>query len=210
MDLTINTRLDAINYIIGCLGLAPVEAEDVYNLDVAMAAQALDNISRRLQDNGGSGWWFNKERNWMMSPDPVTKEVLVPNNTLAVYYTDNCRNQRRMSTRGRSLYDVNKHRFDMSYFADSNGYLNLTLITQLEFDDLPYTMKDAIATEAGVRFAASNEMEVNRIKVLTEQAQTAKFALDAEETSQRKNNAFTDNKTMQAFEVMGGGYNNYI
>ncbi|QHJ79509.1 MAG: hypothetical protein [Caudoviricetes sp.] len=208
MDLSINTRLDAINYIIGCIGLSPVEAEDEYNLDVAMAAMAMDNISRRIQDNKGQGWWFNKERNWMLAPDPVTKQVLLPNNTLAVYYIDKNMRQQRMANRGRALYDVNKYRFDMSNFADSNGYLNLTLITQLEFDDLPYTAKDAIATEAGVRFATSNEMEINRIKVLTEVATNARFAMESEETSQRKNNAFTDNRAMQQFDVLGGGYNN--
>ena len=208
MDLSINTRLDGINYIIGCIGLSPVEAEDEYNLDVAMAAMAMDNISRRIQDNKGQGWWFNKERNWMLAPDPVTKQVLLPNNTLAVYYIDKNMRQQRMANRGRALYDVNKYRFDMSTFADSDGYLNLTLITQLEFDDLPYTAKDAIATEAGVRFATSNEMEINRIKVLTEVATNARFAMESEETSQRKNNAFTDNRAMQQFDALGGGYNN--
>ena len=72
MQLSITTRLDAINYIIGCLGLAPVDSEDEYNLDVSQAAQMLDTISRRVQDNGGQGWWFNTERNWFLSPDPVT------------------------------------------------------------------------------------------------------------------------------------------
>lgn len=209
MNLTINTRLDAVNYIIGCIGLAPVDSEDEYNLDVAQAAQAMDNISRRTQDNQGRGWWFNREQNWKMSPDPVTKQVLVPNNTLSVYYIDNMGRQQRMATRGRALYDTKQYRFDMSTFATSDGYLNLTLVTQLEFDDLPYTAKDAIATEAGVRFATSNEMDINRIKVLSTVAETAKFALDAEETSQRKNNAFNDNASMAQFGAIGGGYNNW-
>lgn len=209
MQLTINTRLDCINYIIGCIGLAPVDSEDEYNLDVAQAAQAMDNISRRTQDNRGRGWWFNREQNWKMAPDPVTKQVLVPNNTLSVYYIDNMGRQQRMATRGRALYDTKQYRFDMSTFATSDGYLNLTLVTQLEFDDLPYTVKDAIATEAGVRFATSNEMDINRIKVLSTVAETAKFALDAEETSQRKNNAFNDNASMAQFGAIGGGYNNW-
>ncbi|QHJ81059.1 MAG: hypothetical protein [Bacteriophage sp.] len=208
MQLSINTRLDAINFIIGCIGLAPVEAEDEYNLDVAQAAQALDNISRSFQTNKGNGWWFNTERNWLLSPDPTTFQVLVPNNTLSVYYINNYKQQVRMATRGRALYDVNKYRFDMRTFADTNGQLNLTLITQLEFDDLPFTCKDAIATAAGVRFARSNEMDINRIKILQEEAQMAYFALESEQTSQQKNNAFKDNSSMATFDAIGGGYNN--
>lgn len=209
MQLSINTRLDAINFIIGCIGLAPVEAEDEYNLDVAQAAQALDNISRTIQTNRGFGWWFNTERNWRLSPDPTTKQVLVPNNTLSVFYVDNMCRQKRMATRGRALYDVNQWRFDMTHFADSDGYLNLTLITQLDFEDLPFTCKDAIATAAGVRFARSNEMDINRIKILQEEAQQAYFGLEAENTSQQKNNAFTDNRAMAQFDAIGGGPNNW-
>lgn len=209
MQLSINTRLDAINYIIGCIGLAPVAAEDEYNLDVAQAAMALDNISRSIQDNKGEGWWFNRERNWKLAPDPVTKQILVPNNTLAVYFIDHMGRQKRIATRGRALYDTNQYRFDMSKLADSDGYMNLTLVTQLEFDDLPYTVKEAISTKAGVRFAASNEMDINRIKVLQAQADDAYFAVQAEQTSQQKNNAFKDNVSMVQFDVVGGGYNNW-
>lgn len=210
MQLAITTRLDAINYIIGCIGLAPVDSEDEYNLDVAQAAQALDNISRRIQDNKGQGWWFNREHNWLLSPDPVTKQVLIPNNALAVYYVDQYKRQRRMATRGRALYDPSRYRFDMSAFATENGKMNLTIITQLEFDDLPFTVKDAIATEAGTRFATSNEMDINRIKVLAQVQETAMFAMESENTSQQKNNAFNDNRAMAAFHAIGGGYNNWI
>lgn len=210
MQLTINTRLDAINYIIGCIGLAPVDSEDEYNLDVAQAAQAMDNISRRIQDNKGQGWWFNRETNWMLKPDPITKEIIVPNNALSVYYLDQYGRQCRMATRGRNLYDPKLHRFDMSQFSTHNGSMNLTLIMQLEFDDLPYTAKDAVATEAGVRFATSNEMDVNRIKILSQVAQEARFAMEQENTSQQKNNAFKDNRAMSSFDAVGGGYNNWI
>lgn len=216
MQLTINTRLDAINYIIGCIGLSPVDSEDEYNLDVAMAAQAMDNISRRIQDNRGQGWWFNRERNWLVLPDPINGEVQVPNNALAVYYIDNYKRYKRMATRGRNLYDTNQYRYDMRPFANDYGYvnngegkINLMLITQLEFDDLPYTAKDAVATAAGVRFAVSNEMDINRIKILQSQADDSKFALEQENTSQQRNNAFKDNGALLSFAAIGGGYNNF-
>ena len=209
MQLTINNRLDAINYIIGCIGLAPVEAEDVYNLDVAQASQAMDNISRRMQDNKGRGWWFNREYNNKFTPDPLTFQVVVPNNTLAVYMVDSNFRHKRISTRGRALYDTREHRYDMRGLTNSDGFINLTLVTQLEFDDLPYSVKDAIATAAGVRFATSNEMDINRIKILQEVAQDAYFAVESENTSQEKTNAFKDNSSMLLFDAVGGGYNNW-
>lgn len=208
-NLTINTRLDAINYVLSCIGLAPVESEDEYNLDVAQAAGFINNYSRRIQDNGGQGWWFNRELNWMMAPDPVNGSVQIPNNALATFYVNKNGQQVRIATRGRALYDVKQHRFDMRPLADSNGYMNLTLVTQVDFDDLPYTVKNAVATAAGAKFATSNEMDINRIKVLAADAEVAIDEVRQENTSQQKNNAFKDNKAMLQFDIVAGGYNNW-
>ena len=115
-----------------------------------------------------------------------------------------------MATRGLALYDPKLHRFDMTAFADTDGKMNLTLVVQLEFDDLPFTLKDAIAKAAGMRFARSNEMDRNRLEVLKAEADDAYFAVEAEDSAQRKNNAFKDNPAMVSFDIVGGGYNNWI
>lgn len=208
MQLDIATRLDAINFIIGSIGLAPVDSEDVYNLDVAQAGQVLDNVSRTFQTNKGKGLWFNRERNWKFTPDPVTGQITVPSNALSVYRFDQYNRQVKIATRGRALYDTQEHGFDMRKLADSEGYLRLLLITQLDYEDLPQTAKDAIATQAAFKFAANNEMEVNRLKVLQQEAQEAAWALQAEDTTQTKSNAF-NKPALRQFDALGGGPNNW-
>ena len=209
MQMYVNTRLDAINFVMSCIGLAPVDSEDEYNLDVAQAGGVIDKASRSIQTNKGIGWWFNREKNWKMAPDPVTGQVLLPNTALSTYRYDEYNRQVKIATRGRALFDTNQHRFDMRPLA-TDGYIRLMIITQLEFDDLPQTAKDAVASAAAVMFARGNEMDINRIKVLGQEADIAMFALECEETTQSKNNAFSDNRRMASFEAQAGGFNNII
>lgn len=207
MQLYVNTRLDAINYVLSCIGLAPVDSEDDYNLDVAQAGGMVDKVSRTIQNNKGRGYWFNREANHKLSPDPVTGNVLIPNNTLAVYRFDNFNRPAKIATRGRALYDTATHGFDMRGLVNSDGFVHLMLVTQLEYGDLPQTAKDAIAAQAGMMFARSNEMDVNRIKVLAGEAEEAMWGLECEETTQSQANAFKDSRSMAQFNFVVGGYN---
>lgn len=207
MQLYVNTRLDAINFVLSCIGLAPVDSEDDYNLDVAQAGGMVDKVSRTIQNNKGRGYWFNREANHKLAPDPVTGNVLVPNNTLAVYRFDNFNRPAKIATRGRALYDTATHGFDMRGLVNSDGFVQLMLVTQLEYGDLPQTAKDAIAAQAGMMFARSNEMDMNRIKVLAGEAEEAMWGLECEETTQSQANAFKDSRSMAQFNFVVGGYN---
>ena len=207
MQLYVNTRLDAINYVLSCIGLAPVDSEDDYNLDVAQAGGMVDKVSRTIQNNKGRGYWFNREANHKLAPDPVTGNVLIPNNTLAVYRFDNFNRPAKIATRGRALYDTTTHGFDMRGLVNNDGFLHLMLVTQIDYGDLPQTAKDAIASQAGMMFARSNEMDVNRIKVLAGEAEEAMWGLECEETTQSQANAFKDSRSMAQFNFVVGGYN---
>lgn len=207
MQLYVNTRLDAINYVLSCIGLAPVDSEDDYNLDVAQAGGMVDKVSRTIQNNKGRGYWFNREANHKFAPDPVTGNVLIPNNTLAVYRFDNFNRPAKIATRGRALYDTATHGFDMRGLVNNDGFIHLMLVTQIDYGDLPQTAKDAIASQAGMMFARSNEMDVNRIKVLAGEAEEAMWGLECEETTQSQANAFKDSMSMAQFNFVVGGYN---
>lgn len=209
MQLDVSTRLDSINYIIGSIGLAPVEAEDAYNLDVAQASQLIDAVSRDIQNNRGSGFWFNREKNWKLSPDPVTGTISVPNVALSLYRFNEYNKQQKIATRGRQLYDTEEHGFDMRPLVNSDGYVRLMIITQLDFEDLPQTAKWAITTMAAVKFASRVEMDMNRVQVLGQEAQDAMWSLESEETAQANVNAFKVNGTLAQFNANAGGFNNW-
>lgn len=209
MQLDVSTKLDAINHVIGSIGLAPVEAEDAYNLDVAQASQLIDFVSRDIQNNKGAGFWFNREKNWKMTPDPVTGSISVPNVALSLYRFNEYNKQQKIATRGRQLYDTEEHGFDMRPLVNSDGYVRLMIITQLDFEDLPQTAKWAITTMAAMKFATRVEMDMNRVQVLSQEAQDAMWSLEAEETSQANVNAFRVNGTLAQFNANAGGFNNW-
>lgn len=199
MNLLLRTRLDVINYVIGCLGLAPVAAEDTYNLDVAQAVTAMDTYSSTIQDNSGRGMWFNREHIRNLSPDPVNGYISLPNNALATWVYDDYGNFKRMATRGGYLYDTFRYGMDMRQHVDGDGFLRAVIVTQLEIEDIPATVRFAIATKAGYRFAAQNEVEQTRLRVLATEAENAMWAVEAENTAQENSNAFTSNATLSAF-----------
>lgn len=208
MDLYINTRLDAINYVLSCIGIAPVDSEDEFNLDVVQAGGFVNKASRTIQGNKGRGYWFNREQNHKMSPDPVTGNILLPNNYLSAFRLDNFGNPAKIATRGRALYDTKTHGFDMRGLVNSDGKVHLMLVTQLEFDDLPQTAKDAVTAQAAMMFARGVEMEINRVKILAGEAEEAAWGLECEETTQSQSNAFKDSKSMAQFDFIAGGFNN--
>lgn len=207
MNTDVSTRLDAVNYALGSIGLSNVPTLDMFNTDVSMASMYLDNYSRSIQNQNGYGWWFNREYLWKFTPDPVNGVVTLPNNCLACYTFDQRGNPTKMATRGRALYDTKEHGYDMRGLVGDDGYLRSILIIQLDFDDLPQTAKDSITRSATLKFASAAEMEVNRLKVLQAEADDAYFQLQAEETTQTANNAFTDNPEIAMFICRAGGIN---
>lgn len=207
MNTDVATRLDAVNYALGSIGLSSVPTLDMFNSDVQMASMYLDNYSRSVQNQNGYGWWFNREYLWKFTPDAVNGVVTLPNNALACYTFDKWGHPTKMATRGRALYDTRTHGYDMRELAGEDGYLRTILIVQLDFDDLPQTAKDSITRAATLKFASAAEMEVNRLKVLQAEADDAYFQLQAEETTQTANNAFTDSPEIAMFICRAGGIN---
>lgn len=207
MNTDVSTRLDAINYCLSSIGLASVPAIDQFNADVSMADMYLSNFSRSIQNQNGYGWWFNREANWKMSPDAVNGVVILPNNVLACYSFDRFNRATKMVTRGRALYDTNQHHFDMRPLVEDDGYMHLTMIVQLDFEDLPQSAKEAVTKAAAFKFAASAEMEVNRLRILQEEMDESFFQLQAEETTQTANNAFSDSPDIARFVGIVGGPN---
>ena len=98
MSIAPLTELQAINQMLAAVGQAPVTSidttTDLYrknsddsftqldiptNPDVAMARLTLDEISRECQSEG---WSFNREYEWVMTPDSTTKKIKIPDNML--------------------------------------------------------------------------------------------------------------------------------
>ena len=125
--LSPTTELEAINTMLSTIGESPVNAvEDTGNVDVVIARQILQSVSREVQ---ARGWHFNTEINYTITPDSDGYLVL-PNTVLKVdtVYPDSSKD---VVVRGSRLYDREKHTY---VFTDA---VKVDMTILLTFDELP-------------------------------------------------------------------------
>lgn len=140
MPLTATTRLQAVNIMLATIGSAPVNQLTGPNApnsaDVAIATSVLDEVSLNVQSRG---WHFNIEQDVTLTPDPVTKEIVLASNVLMVDidYPDN--KDLDVVMRGLKLYNRKNNSFQFDSSVNS-----VRLIRALEWDDLPQAARHYI------------------------------------------------------------------
>ena len=141
-------ELDAVNYLLGVLGSAPVASLTNKNPDVDVAKRALDAA---IVSVTSKGYWFNEVYNVTLSPDPVSKQIdstgytkIVSRNIYAV-------------VRNNLLFDPknNTYQFDEAVVADA--------VAILDFSLLPESVQDAVQFWAGIQLCTTDlEDQVKR------------------------------------------------
>ena len=136
--LSPTTELEAINTMLSTIGESPVNAvEDTGNVDVVIARQILQTVSREVQ---ARGWHFNTEINYTVTPDSEGYLVL-PNTVLKVdtVYPDSSKD---VVVRGSRLYDREKHTY---VFTDA---VKVDMTILLTFDELPEVARNYVTIRA--------------------------------------------------------------
>ena len=136
--LSPTTELEAINTMLSTIGESPVNAvEDTGNVDVVIARQILQTVSREVQ---ARGWHFNTEKNYTITPDSEGYLVL-PNTVLKVdtVYPD-C--SKDVVVRGSRLYDRENH----TYVFTDVVKVDMTIL--LTFDELPEVARNYVTIRA--------------------------------------------------------------
>lgn len=136
--LSPTTELEAINTMLSTIGESPVNAvEDTGNVDVVIARQILQTVSREVQ---ARGWHFNTEKNYTITPDSAGYLVL-PNTVLKVdtVYPDSSKD---VVVRGSRLYDREKHTY---VFTDA---VKVDMTILLTFDELPEVARNCVTIRA--------------------------------------------------------------
>lgn len=136
--LSPTTELEAINTMLSTIGESPVNAvEDTGNVDVVIARQILQTVSREVQ---ARGWHFNTEKNYTITPDSEGYLVL-PNTVLKVdtVYPDSSKD---VVVRGSRLYDREKHTY---VFTDA---VKVDMTILLTFDELPEVARNYVTIRA--------------------------------------------------------------
>lgn len=204
---TIETRLEAINLCLRAAGYTPVETEDSGDLDAEDASKTLATVGQRMQYNGGKGWWFNNEDGWEMTPD-ANGAILAPNNAISGWQDVQHDDLKvRISLRGRSVYDMTNHTFDLRGIVNKQGFLRMGFILNLPFEHMPVSARQAIAYQAAVEFMTIKEFDAQKIQLWMTIAQQLQLDMGNEQASQYSYNMFVNNPTQAHFGNMAGGPN---
>lgn len=204
----LNTELDAVNLCLAGIGREPVASLGTPDLDSAMALSTLQWQSHDIQLNGGQGWWFNRERNWKLFPDNVGR-IKMPNNVVSILEA-RCTffdQGNRLAVRDGKVYDTDQHTYDLRDITQ-NGSIEFTLLTLLQFNEIPASAKSAIAWSARLQFSDDVLGDVNQHKMNQMRAQRAYALLDKEHRRSSRSNYLTDNQRLRWQLGSIGGNNN--
>lgn len=135
------TELDAVNQMLENINESPVDTlEDVEFTLASVALKVLRRVSNKVQ---AKGWAFNSEIRYVIQPDSEG-HVVLPANTLKV---DPSTASRDYVQRGNRLYDRVGHTFVVSEPVE------LDLVVELAFEDLPASVQHYLAIKAARDFA---------------------------------------------------------
>ena len=124
------TKLDAVNTMLSAIGEAPVNSLSSGLVEAEIAETILNTVDREVQSNG---WHFNIEYKKSFAQDtngeiPLGADILRADATLDA-------NSKNLVQRGLRMYDRKNHTFTI------NSSVNLDVVVQLNFSDLPEVAK---------------------------------------------------------------------
>ena len=144
---TPTSELEAVNYIIGTIGLFPVNSIEIAIADVSIARQVLQETSRKVQSRG---WWFNTDTKYSF-PIDINNEIVVPGEAVNVdasdYFCD-------VTMRGNKLYNRETHsfKFDEAVKCD--------VIWLQDFSEVPQVAREYITMKAARQFQKRTASEI--------------------------------------------------
>jgi len=137
-DATMTSELEAVNILLRGIGERPVVTLDgLSNVTKAsLARETLHRVSRQLQI---TGWSFNSETGFPLTPDSSTMNIQLPVNTLKCDPVDQTQDY---ANRGARLYDRTNH----TYTFSSTVLVNIVFF--LTWDELPEHARNYITVKA--------------------------------------------------------------
>lgn len=140
MNLT--TKLEAVNVMLSTIGEAAVNSLSSGLLDAETAETILSNVTRSVQT---TGWSFNEEVDYTLSPD--SDGILnLPANCLRVDLAKSESKYRNANfdyvQRGTKLYDKINHTYAI------NETVKVDMIIILDFDELPESARRFVSIRA--------------------------------------------------------------
>lgn len=138
-DLGNTTELDSVNIMLSDIGESPISSltAEQNSVDVVVALQILREITIQVQK---TGWHFNTEVQWELSPS-ASGEIFVPSNCVQMDTSGNSASF-DLTVRGGRVYDRLNHTYLFT------GSITVDMVVLLPFDQIPEAARHYITIRA--------------------------------------------------------------
>jgi hypothetical protein len=179
-----HTLRQAVNALLNAVGLANVNTLEDTKMD-EVVTNALEHINTESVTLQSKVWYFNQDTDFPINPDPITGEVLIPDNSAACVISERSR-YLYLTERGGKMWDKQNHTFNIG----KTVYVDITQI--LDFDDCPQPIRWAITCAAGVLFGVKRAPDATTYRFTSGLADAAfadalKYDNDARSRSPEEN-----------------------
>ena len=191
--IDIDTKLSAVNNILGAIGQAPLTELNFENPEVSFIFNLLRDAN---VDTQAEGWHFNTEKHVTYSPD-ANKHIVIGDDILSMDLHDNyTKRTSNLVRRNGRLYDKINHTDEF------DGDISLDVVRLYNFEDLPIVFRRFITYRASTAAATQLVANPNLVRLLANQAALARAALQEYECNQGDHNmfGFPDNTTYQTYQ----------
>ena len=179
--IDLDTKLSAVNSILGAIGQSPQTTLNFDNPEVALIFNLLRDAN---VDTQAEGWHFNREQHVKFTPDG-NKKIAIGNDILSMDLHDNyTRRTKDLVRRNGFIYDK------MEHTDEFDGDLDLDVVRLYAFEDLPIIFRRYIVYRASRVAATKLVANPNLVKLLAQQEALARAALMEYECNQGDHSMF--------------------
>lgn len=171
------TRLDAVNQMLDALGEDPVETLSSGLADAEAAERILAEVSRDVQSKG---YACNTDDSLVLQPD-VDGYIFIPATTLRI---DTIGQSKGINVvqRGTRLYNRGDATFKFT------ASLTVELVTELAYEDLPYSLAFYIAKRAARVYQERSQGSISQDSLVARAEAEAKAVLEDDDAEQEDAN----------------------
>ena len=202
--IDLDTKLSAVNAILGAIGQAPVTTlgtvsttDNVEAYDNPEVAVIFNLLRDANVDTQSEGWHFNTEYHYPFSPDNNNK-IAIGDDILSLDLHDNKHDRKYdLVRRNGFLYDKITHRNDI-FTSD----IELDVVRLVAFEELPTVFRRYITYRASRVAATQLVANPSLVKMLGTQEQFARAALMEYECNQGDHNmlGFEQGQTYRTYQ----------
>ena len=186
MNLLPQTELEAVNVCLQNINESPISSLSTVFGDALIAQQMLHDVSRRVQS---IGLVCNTDYEYKLTRDS-SNNISLPTNCIKVFTV--CKDNTVLRTvvqRGKKLYDNKEN----TYVFDSD--LKATIVSFLEWEDLPQIVRNYITITTARKFAAQVAGDVTIYQLTAQDELEARIEFKREQVDVESANLLTDSES---------------